>query len=182
MQTLAGPPGPALVLGFADCLDEDYRVAHAMFPQAVLFGVNRAVKRYRCQHLVSLDRARIPDFLPDYPITVHAGRFGGVNQQHGPKPYIDAYWPHLQPGSTSGSSGWLAAKIAVKLGHGPVVLCGCPIDAKPHVEQDKERHDCLWTDNPNQVPECRAVIERETDYHPYVRSMSGWSRDLLGAP
>lgn len=177
----AGVSAPALILGFAGCLDEDFEKARQLFPGAVLFGVNRAAQRYRCQHLVSLDKHRIPEFLPSYPITIHAGCFGGVRQEHGPKDYIDCYWPHLQPGGTSGSSGWLSAKIAVKLGYFPIVLCGCPIDSSPHVAPDAAYDKSLWQ-NPKQVESCRKVIMTETEYHPFVRSMSGWTRDVFGAP
>ena len=177
----AGVPAPALILGFAQSLGEDIEAALPIYPNAVLFGVNRAAKLYRCQHLVSLDKHKIPGFIPDYPITVHAGRFGGVKQQHGPKDYIDCYWPHLQTGVTSGSSGWLAAKIAVKLGHAPVVMCGCPIDNSAHVEPDTGYHESLWN-NPKQFGTCREYIVNDSDYHEFVFSMSGWSREFLGYP
>lgn len=177
----AGASAPALILGFAECLFDDLDRAQRLYPAAVRFGVNRAAKEIRCHHLVSLDRHRIPDFLPDYQITVHAGRFGGIRDDHPPLDHIDCYWPHLQPGGTSGSSGWLAAKIAVKLGHFPVVMCGCPIDGQDHVTPDPKHDTCTWA-NPKQVSSARAIIEQEILYHPFVFSMSGWTRDLLGEP
>lgn len=175
-----GPAGPAIVIGFAASVADDLATADGLFPGAVRFAVNRAARAFRAHHLVSLDRHRLPDFMPNYPITVHAGRFGGIRDDRPALDYVDCYWPRLQTGGTSGSSGWLAAKIAVKLGFGPVVMCGCPIDNSAHAEPDPKRPESSWQTNPKQAASARDVILREADFHPFVRSMSGWTREILG--
>lgn len=74
-----------------------------------------------------------------------------------------------------GSSGMLAVEVAVHLGCAPILLCGVPLDDSPHFfdaaawahASGFRRH---W--------ERRAQWLRER----HVRSMSGWTRDLLGGP
>lgn len=173
----AGGSLPALIIGFADCVREDVACAERLFPHHVKFGVNRAVLHFECDHLVSIDRSKIPEWIPDDHIVIHAGRSGGVNNQKSTElyPWVDCWWPELQ----GGSSGWMAAKIAYHMGYTPIILCGCPIDTSPHLEGDGKNN---WVNNPNQAQSCRMVIEREEEYKPYVRSMSGWTREYFGAP
>jgi hypothetical protein len=176
----AGVPAPALVLGFAACLPADVAEAEKLFPGAIRFGVNRAALKYRCDHLVSIDRNKIPLWLPDYPITVHSGRIGAACGEHPPSkyPWVHHWWPQHH---TKGSSAWLAAKIAhFEYGFAPVVLCGCPIDSSPHLEEDTT---CArpW-DNPYQVESCRETMMAEVEMKPFVRSMSGWTREWFGGP
>ena len=81
----------------------------------------------------------------------------------------------------NGSSGLYAVLLALELGYERLVLCGVPL-------QGQERYD--YKEDPS------TVITAQTDYKHYhtgwnmhrdllrgkVRSMSGWTRELLGAP
>lgn len=79
------------------------------------------------------------------------------------------------PKIRAGNSGLFAAKIAmVDLGFDRVVFCGCPMEPTPHFYggeawRDAEPHWADWLQLP---PEWRARM----------RSMSGRTRELLGAP
>jgi hypothetical protein len=88
---------------------------------------------------------------------------------------VDCYWPKL---GTNGSSGWLAAKIACKMGFDLVVMCGCPIDKSPHLVPEEKDN---WRKNPKQADTCRKYIEEQAGpYKDRVRSMSGWTKDFFG--
>jgi hypothetical protein len=76
---------------------------------------------------------------------------------------------------TSGSSGLFAVRVAQVLGFGRVVLCGIPMSN----EYGKVEYGPVWHGEKmfrdafvNTLP-----LIKDT-----VRSMSGWTRELLGAP
>lgn len=75
----------------------------------------------------------------------------------------------------SGSSGLFAAKVAlVDLGADRAVLCGIPLTATPHFF-DKEP----WKQALDYQRQWRTVPK---DILGRMRSMSGWTREFLGAP
>lgn len=75
----------------------------------------------------------------------------------------------------SGSSGLFAAKVAlVDLGFDRAVLCGIPLDKRPHFFDGDdwkaaEGFRSAWLNIPG-------------NYRDRMRSMSGWTRTLLGSP
>ncbi|MEE8370474.1 MAG: hypothetical protein V3S00_06875, partial [Dehalococcoidia bacterium] len=92
-----------------------------------------------------------------------------------PHDRVDYWWPELWP---SRSSGWLAAKIAATVGHDPVVMCGCPHDARPY-----ENGLSMWdTITPERLERNQSGLVAQAGGWPTIKSMSGLSRDLLGAP
>ena len=74
-----------------------------------------------------------------------------------------------------GSSGLFAVKIALLLGYEQIVLAGIPMEAaEGHYFNNKDWKQC---------DQYRAGWGRhETEIKPYVRSCSGWTMRLLGAP
>ena len=81
------------------------------------------------------------------------------------------------PGQTgTGSSGLFALKVAlVDLGFDRAVLCGVPIsEMAGHVTNGP-----VWGDAPHYR---EAWTEAAPEIIGRARSMSGWTRDLLGAP
>lgn len=79
----------------------------------------------------------------------------------------------------SGSSGLLAAKVAlIDLGFDRVVLAGMPITPTPHLNGRDN-----WTAQPAAVEGFRqAWLQVDPAWRAKMRSMSGWTRILLGAP
>ena len=74
-----------------------------------------------------------------------------------------------------GSSGMFAAKVAlVDLGFDTAILCGIPLDKRPHFHSDKP-----WADAEGFHASWREIPDQ---YRARMRSMSGWTRDLLGEP
>lgn len=73
-----------------------------------------------------------------------------------------------------GSSGLFAVQVALEVGADRVVACGMPMDRRAHYHGT-----AAWTEYEN----FRAAWERKADeLEPHVKSMSGWTRELLGTP
>lgn len=81
------------------------------------------------------------------------------------------------PGSLTGSSGMFAAKYAlIDLGFDRVVLCGIPISPRPHFWDVTQT---VWHVADQYQ---RAWLTIPAEYRRKMRSMSGWTRLLLGPP
>ena len=74
-----------------------------------------------------------------------------------------------------GSSGLLATRVAVADLNSPkVVLCGVPQDDRAHFDRPGK-----WRHADSFVESWEAIVPRIRDR---VRSMSGWTREVFGAP
>lgn len=82
------------------------------------------------------------------------------------KSHIDIVFPYEPP---SGSSSLLGALAARHLGYKKIVLCGCPLEGLNNKKQPYVSFQKGWTAKFNQV-------------NGFVKSMSGWTRELLSAP
>jgi hypothetical protein len=82
----------------------------------------------------------------------------------------------LFPGQKKcGSSGLFAAKVAlVDLKYDSVVLCGVPMTVSAHVGKDDK-----WK---SAVGFRKSWLDIDPAYLSRMRSMSGWTKQLLGAP
>jgi hypothetical protein len=80
----------------------------------------------------------------------------------------------------NGTSGLYAVQIALHFGAPGVILCGMPIDDSPHFHRE--------TGLARGIPELVAMHRQPwIEYADFlrkagVRSMSGWTRELLGSP
>lgn len=88
--------------------------------------------------------------------------------------HLTAPVDHLIDGWGGGSSGFLAVGVARELGL-RAVLCGVPMDARPHVG----RTGAPWNGHASYLG---PWTERQAALAPHVRSLSGWTRELFGAP
>lgn len=144
----------ALVLGGAACVFADFLWANSLGVSYRLVGVND-----------------IRDDFPDLDIwvTLHPEKFPDAFA-----PSVD--FPELwEPGGSSGSSGLFAVRCAIeRLGADRVILCGVPMDTQPHFYGGDPwlAADGFW---PAWIVAMPYIKNR-------VRSMSGRTRDLLGAP
>ena len=77
------------------------------------------------------------------------------------------------------NSGFIAMCLAVVLGYHPVILCGCPADLSGHIIKPPWQCRGVYGDQ-------RGNLEKMVAAHPEigesVRSMSGVTKDVLGAP
>ena len=93
----------------------------------------------------------------DYKVISHLGQAG-----------VDIVEP-LLPGERSGSSALLGAQAAIKLGYYKIVLCGCPLTGNNEKGSPYESFRVGWT-------------QKKKYLNDRVRSMCGWTQELLGAP
>lgn len=162
-----------LVVGSGACVWEDLSalvaLLHGPWP-GVVVAVNDMIAHYpgRVDHAVSLHADKLESWLTE------RRRRGGnrdlVTWSH-PMRHTPAKRTIEQRGA--GSSGLLAVWVAFEVGCERVVLCGVPMDGQGHFFDprpwaDAERYAKAWEERRHAL----------TD----VRSMSGWTRSLLGAP
>lgn len=156
----------ALVLGGASCLWDDLRRL-GDFPATVI-AVNAVGIHYpgRIDHWVTLHPANFPVW---------------ESKREGNWDYTR--WSESPPcdeelDSWGGSSGIYGARVALHLGFDRVVLCGVPLDERPHFH-DSDR----WSKGPWLVAkEHRRELDAIKDRLGNVRSMSGYTAEVLGTP
>lgn len=79
-----------------------------------------------------------------------------------------------------GSSGWAAARLALKLGFEEVILCGVPME--PVNYADGRLAWYFRSAQSNALSVFRKAIELDTPTRTRCFSMSGWTREILGEP
>ena len=162
----------ALVLGGAECLMDDLGAARRVLgtlPRVVV-AVNHAGATYP---------GRI-----DHWVTLHPAKFRiWERRRTGPGTYTRWSWKRGHPLVDErlghwgkGSSGLYAVTVARHLGVERIVLCGVPMDGQGNVDGRKE-----WEQKEYELHREGWMYHLER-IAPFVRSMSGWTRDLLGEP
>ena len=165
----------ALVLGGASCVWEDLEKIPTGWADIVI-AVNDIGSHYGGQlhHWCSLHPEKFPAWEATRKALGHPdgytkwGRVMPAGVDVGPVDRTCKHW--------GGSSAGLATRIAlVELGATSVVLCGVPQTQTPHYHNNKpwEHWDLYWADWKKRHKEGKLDA---------VRSMSGRTRDLLGAP
>lgn len=167
----------ALVLGGGDCLESDVRDARAM--GVVFDGV------------VACNDAGFwwPHEL-DAWVSLHPNKFGAWRSQRNDKgyppckqffghraenDYVTATNYQFPRQSNSASSGCFAAKVALMdLEYDRAVLCGVPLVKRPHFFDNH-----AWRSAEDFR---RGFLQVPQQYLDRMRSMSGWTRVLLGSP
>lgn len=69
----------------------------------------------------------------------------------------------------SGSSALLGVLAGIKIGYKKIIVCGCPLTGTNDKGYDYAKFRAGWTAKFNEIKG-------------YTRSMSGWTRELLGYP
>lgn len=176
--------GPVLVCGFAWNLIDDVTEARKRYPSAPIIAVNGAAGAVKAQLLYSQHPLRMPKW-----ISQQRQRFGDGFEVHAagkahratkmgvipPMPWVDYYWDGI---GSNGTSTWGARKLAASMGFDLVVLCGMPLEVGRYADGRGSK-----SFSQQQVVEhYRKKVERDIDWHPGCHSMSGWTRELLGAP
>jgi len=148
----------ALILGSADCLQADIEALLEIGPWGgLVIVVNESGVYYR-GHI-------------DHWVTMHGEKLDWWrSKREGSRDYTATVLPKCD-----GSSGGAATLFAVEvLGCERVVLVGMPMDTRPHLGRGAE-----WTPATEHRPWWLEQLPRFKDH---VRSLSGWTRELLGAP
>lgn len=169
--------GIAVVLGSAAGNWDELSRASQIAPVRYLVAVNDAACHYPGQvdAFVTLHPEKLSGWLGarrtaglSEPATVIAH----TKNQHVTE--VEEYqWPEMRAGAgKSGSSGLFAVKIALERTALPVVLCGVPLE-------ENRAHffcDAAWDEVRQFRDAWGLVLPRLTR----VRSMSGWTAELLG--
>ena len=87
-----------------------------------------------------------------------------------PKDYkVDIIKPIDLRTEKSGSSALLGVLATIDEGYKKIILCGCPLTGKNNKQQP---YSMFWP----------GWKQHEKEVRPYVKSMSGWTKELLGEP
>lgn len=78
-----------------------------------------------------------------------------------------------------GSSGMFAVQVAHTIGCRRAILCGIPMTMTPHFTESRERFHAQWVQANGHWKAWGRYLPKMTGW---VRSMSGRTRELLGAP
>ena len=170
--------GCVLVCALGPGLFEDLEQARVLRPNAPIIVVNMAAKRLKGFAIFSMhpDRMRLfaneqrKRFGDDF--TTHTGKLSYNPRKH---PGVDYWW---KGSAGRGTSGWQAARLADLMGFDEIILCGVPLIPGGYADGTPTK----LMHKPKVINFYKPQIERDTDLHHKVRSMSGWTRDLLGAP
>jgi hypothetical protein len=166
----------ALVLGGADCLWDDVRGAEQCASNPLVVACNNAgvVWPGRLDHWATLH----PEELR-WRIERRAERGHPNGYETWTRPYAhgmkdrERVCRHVLTGWSEGSSGFLALGVALQVAD-KAILCGIPMDERPHFDrvggwESADKHWGAW-------------LDRAPSIEGRVRSMSGRTRDLFGAP
>jgi hypothetical protein len=164
----------AIVFGDAACGQADMDQALALFTPDAIAATNNRIIDYpgKLDYGISLH----PDRCDNWPGLEEAIRRRTLKGYNRPETWahkagrgVDKHTPDW-----GGSTGLLAVKALIEEGFTRIVLCGVPLEAQPHFYTDQpwskfERYRTGWEAHRDEIA-------------PYVRSLSGWTRELLGPP
>lgn len=164
----------ALVLGGAAGVWEEAAAVRKLFKPDLIIATNHAGRDYpqRVDHWVSFHVELLPGWIAarEQAGLPPAGQYWSVERRLVASTPLEV----RRVPNWGGSSGLLAVTVALDLGCGRVVVCGCPLDMLAgHYDDPKP-----WRDAGNYR---RAWRARQTQMAA-VRSTSGWTRELLGSP
>lgn len=171
---MAQASGPrALILGGADTLRADMDAALALFTPDLVIACNHAGRDHE---------GPVTDWVtmhPDIrerlwiPARARAGLLPAGQLWHARHRGL---WKGSKPvESWGGSSGMLCVAVGFELGCSRMVLCGVPMEKRaahyndPRPWSEARQYHNVWT---RRAPQLQGI----------VKSMSGWTRDLLGEP
>jgi hypothetical protein len=174
----------ALCLGGASCVWDDLLEFESQYGHqwdGLVIAANDVGAHWprKLDHWVSLHADKIPKWLAlrakhGFPVD-GITTWGKLNKFNAAP---DTVKRGVHPWA-GGSSGMLAVQVARELGCTRIVLCGIPMSRTPHFRETKERFHTVWLSASGHWRAWHKEVQRMTDY---VRSMSGNTRTLLGAP
>lgn len=196
-----------LVVGSAPCLYDDVARAKEKFPDAHVMLVNGAcVAIEDAQHVIAghtskaeeFAKARREAFPFALPWRLHANTAQRKGRAATPietvYPSVTDWWgAQYSSGATSVGKGIL---IGLAMGYGPIVVCGAPMDGSGYFPGESQtghtiKHEPACQRVGDAKMQSRRTIRRyrerfeelsRTQWKGKVFSMSGFTRDCLGAP
>lgn len=178
-----------LVVGSAENVWEDFFKAREKFPDSDIMAVNLMMMAFRksyergihVQHWACINPHFFylaPIYCVPKTVEMHYAQkddYTAIYSNEGrikvyPAPVGARRWDEI---STSGCSGLFATRVACALGYERVILCGIPMDDRPHL------YDMPGADNSFFTREEVLKFWRDEKL-PQVRSMSGKTKAILG--
>jgi hypothetical protein len=162
----------ALILGCAENVWEDAIAALELFTPDAYFAVKDMMQKWplRVDYGITLHPERTDGYLQNRLANGLAAEFPVWAHRH-----YSSMRKHDSTNDWAGSSGLFAVRVALKEGFDKIVLAGVPMDGKfGHITR-KEK----WT---NDVSFRSGWRQRQSEIAPFVRSMSGWTKEILGVP
>lgn len=179
--SLVGSFDVAFVLGGAKTLREDWDNALKLTNAHTYIATNETGRDFNgpLPHWVTLHTEKITKWYEERIMQtgdVPVGQFWTSNIKTLPNNNLLNPYMFKHVTSWDGSSGLLAVTVALALGYRKVILCGVPLDKKAgHYFSP----DVPWMDGPRYR---HAWITHQDEMYGFVKSMSGWTKALLGAP
>lgn len=175
----------ALVVGGADCVWRDVAAAQALcqFDFVVCVKMAGIYWPTAFEYWAGLHPEYMPQYeaerkklgLPGGYVTVAPllTELGTVPQQYPAMERVAYQW---KPSGITGASGLYGAKVAIDKGASLVVLAGIPMDGTDHFVRKKP-----WPEGKSGSYK-QGWIDAMPHIKDKVRSMGGWTMELLGAP
>lgn len=159
-----------LIIGSAPCVRDDIERAQCLGEFDVMAIGMDALDKYGGDFAFIASNHR-EDIMPIHRIMQQRHEACGSGYQYlviapDPWPGVQIVEPYRPP---SGSSAITGAFAAVRMGYDRIILCGCPLTGNAPEGNPYEAFRPGWETH-------RAVFDG------IVKSMSGWTMDLLGAP
>lgn len=179
---------PAIVVGSHPCWQEDVLGAvEQLDQQPVIFGCNTSGALVEADHMVTWHVEKHEGYKKMYhdrwghSTIWHTGirKSPSTNTRNSKR--VDYLW---KIGPIGGTSGWLAARVAKRMGCYPVILCGSPIDGDGGRVVSLPSEKDYWLTMNHGVPAWRRHIMEHCSAQDRegIFSMSGWTREVLGYP
>lgn len=161
----------ALILGGAESVWDEAERALKLFTPDAVAAVNDSIPRWphRLDYAITLHPSKMENWVKDR-------RNKGLN--------VDCeLWAHKRHGNSvhrvtddwAGSSGLFAVKILMQEGFGGIVLAGVPMDKQGgHIVRKTQ-----WV---SADMFRKGWLKHQCEIAPFVRSMSGWTKELFGPP
>lgn len=164
----------ALILGGANCLIEDKLAALELFEPDMIIGCNHAARDElgRVDHWATMHPELFPLWIRQ---RTAAGRPLEAQLWHARHARLPAGIESTPIDSWGGSSGMLCVRLAIHLRCEKIVLAGVPM------RKTFSHYDCKlpWFEARQYWS---AWERRKAEMADRVRSLSGWTADLLGRP
>ena len=169
----------ALIVGCAPCWEDDLNRFKTICSEFDVFAVGldcpckEKIKYFVTYHVEDIEAYKEKN-PGDYKVISHTNDFIKYSRERRKKPEwantnVDIVYPHQAP---SGSSSLLGTKAALfKLGYNKVVLIGCPMDTGS-IENKAKSYSVFR----------KGWLYFKSDLVGKVKSMSGWTKELLGEP
>ena len=157
---------PILIIGKADCWKEDLEKVKKLISAYDVMSVGMdCVYVEDIKYFVTYHPVDIPEYFKrrksiggnmDFQVISHKCKSG-----------VDIIETHVAP---TGSSALLGTAAAIRLGYQKIILCGCPIEG---INKGGFRPYNYFQ---------KGWVARFLEVKDFVRSMSGWSSQLLKEP